>query len=178
MSFELQPNLNGALVHLRPLTEGDFDALFAVAADPVIWEQHPTSDRYMVDVFRGFFADAMASRGALLALDAITGEVMGSSRYNGYDEELREIEIGWTFLAVKYWGGAYNGEMKHLMLRHAFRFVDRVLFLVGPSNIRSQRAVEKIGGVRRGERTDATGRTSVVFALAADAFATGASEPR
>jgi N-acetyltransferase len=57
------------------------------------------------------------------------------------------------------------------MLRHAFRFVNSVVFLVGPHNFRSQRAVEKIGGVRAGTRLDATGRESVMYRLAATAFA-------
>ena len=76
-----------------------------------------------------------------------------------------EIEIGWTFLERACWGGTYNGEMKQLMLDHAFRFVNRVVFLVGPQNVRSQRAVEKIGGVRDGMRSNAVGRESVVFLI-------------
>ena len=56
------------------------------------------------------------------------------------ERKSREIEIGWTFLARSHWGGTYNGEMKQLMLRHAFKFVNSVIFLVGPQNLRSQRA--------------------------------------
>lgn len=165
MPFDLQPRLKGDLLELRPLRPDDFDALYAVAADPFIWEQHPNNDRYKRDVFEDFFRMAMESRGAFVALDAKDGRVIGSSRYHGYEESASEVEIGWTFLARAYWGGLYNREMKRLMLRHAFRFVDSVVFLVGPRNLRSQRAVEKIGGVRVGMRTDATGRESVVFRL-------------
>jgi RimJ/RimL family protein N-acetyltransferase len=57
--------------------------------------------------------------------------------------------------------------MKRLMIDHAFRFVDCVVFLVAPENYRSQRAVEKIGGVRTGSRTNATGAESVLFELRA-----------
>ena len=57
--------------------------------------------------------------------------------------------------------------MKHLMLRHAFRFVDRVIFLIGPLNLRSQRAVEKIGAVRAGSRRDGAGRDSVMYQITA-----------
>jgi RimJ/RimL family protein N-acetyltransferase len=57
--------------------------------------------------------------------------------------------------------------MKQLMLAHAFRFVRRVVFLVGPDNIRSQRAMEKIGGVRAGRRVNAAGLESVVFEIIA-----------
>jgi N-acetyltransferase len=165
MPFELQPTLEGSLVRLRPLREDDWDELFEVASDPLIWEQHPESDRYKEHVFRRFFDGAMQSGGAFAVFDLKTGGMIGSTRYTGYDEAQSEIEIGWTFLARKYWGGVYNREMKDLMLRHAFRFVDSVVFLVGPQNYRSQRAVEKIGGVRDGSRCNDVGRESVVFRL-------------
>src|SRR5581483_2126567 len=171
MPFDLQPHLMGDLIELRPLRPEDYPALYAVASDPLIWEQHPCRDRYQDEVFQAFFRDALASGGALIALDRQTGRVIGSSRFHGYNAEKSEVEIGWTFLARSHWGGAYNGEMKRLMLRHAFRFVNSVVFLVGPSNIRSQRAVEKIGGVRAGRRLDATGRESVLFRIERSAFA-------
>jgi N-acetyltransferase len=152
--FELQPTLKGDVVEVRPLRADDFDALYGVASDPLIWEQHPSRDRYREEVFRAFFRDALASGGALLVLDAQSGAVIGSSRYCRYDEAKSEIEIGWTFLARRCWGGRYNGEVKRLMLAHALRFVDRVYFLIGPENFRSQRAVEKIGGVRCGVAED------------------------
>jgi RimJ/RimL family protein N-acetyltransferase len=151
--IDLQPTLKGELVHLRPLKEDDFDALYAVASDPLIWEQHPNPDRCTEPVFKEFFRDAMESGGALLATDAADGRVIGSSRFYGYDPIKSEIEIGWSFLARSHWGGSYNGEMKRLMLNHAFKFVNSVIFVIGIHNIRSQRAVEKIGGVRVGEIT-------------------------
>jgi N-acetyltransferase len=171
MGFELQPTLTGTLIELRPLLPEDFDALYAVASDPAIWEQHPVRDRYTEDVFKDFFREALESGGAFAVIDRPTGHVIGSSRYYGYDAERREIEIGWTFLARAYWGGVYNKEMKGLMLRHAFRFVERVVFHVGPSNFRSQRAVEKIGGVRAGmirRRPDAP--ESVLFEITRATF--------
>jgi RimJ/RimL family protein N-acetyltransferase len=171
--LDRQPTLTGELVRLEPLRSEDFDALFAVAADPQIWEQHPASDRYQPAVFRAFFEDAMSSGGALIARDAATGAIIGSSRYHDYDADRRQVEIGWTFLARPYWGGRYNAEMKALMLRHAFQSVDRVVFLVGPENWRSQRALEKIGAKRVGERPDAGGRPSVVYEIRRDDFAQG-----
>ncbi|HEV3116024.1 MAG TPA: GNAT family N-acetyltransferase [Gemmataceae bacterium] len=171
MSFDLQPILKGELLELRPLRAEDFHDLYAVAADPLIWEQHPSNDRYKEEVFKGFFRDALQSGGALLAIDCEDGQIIGSSRFHGYDKEKSAIEIGWTFLARSHWGGVYNREMKQLMLRHAFRFVDSVVFLVGPQNFRSQRAMEKIGGVRVGSRPDSTGRESVVYQITASTFA-------
>ena len=171
MTFHRQPVLKGELLELRPLRAEDFDALYAVAADPLIWEQHPNKDRYKDEVFREFFHEALESGGALIAIDSKDGQVIGSSRFHGYDEEKSEIEIGWTFLARSHWGGVYNREMKQLMLGHAFRFVNSVIFVVGSQNLRSQRAVEKIGGVRVGSMTDSGGRDNVVFRITASSFA-------
>jgi RimJ/RimL family protein N-acetyltransferase len=153
--MNLQPTLVGGLVALRPLREDDHDALYAVARDPLIWEQHPAKERATPEGFRRFFEESLASCGALLASDAETGEVIGSSRYFGYDAERREVEIGWSFLARSRWGGRYNGEMKRLMLEHAFKSVDRVIFIIAGDNWRSRRAVEKLGGVYAGPYEEA-----------------------
>ena len=170
MPFDLQPTLKGKLLELRPLRPEDFHDLYAVACDPLIWEQHPNSDRFKEDVFKEFFRGALESGGALVAVDRKDGRIIGSSRYYGYDEQKSEVEIGWTFLARSHWGGAYNAEMKELMLRHAFQFVNTVVFLIGPQNYRSQKAVEKIGAVRVGLRT-VRGRDSVAYQITASMFA-------
>jgi RimJ/RimL family protein N-acetyltransferase len=150
MSFDLQPNLRGELIELRPLTPKDWDDLFAVASDPLIWERHPESDRYKEEVFKVFFRDALESGGAFVVIDNKEQQIIGSTRFHGYDPEKSEIEIGWTFLARKYWGGRYNREMKQLMLAHAFKFVENVVFFVGENNLRSQKATEKIGAIESG----------------------------
>jgi RimJ/RimL family protein N-acetyltransferase len=147
MTPDLQPTLVGEFVTLRPLQPEDFDALYAVARDPLIWEQHPARDRWQHDVFRRFVDDALACRGAFVVVDRASGAIVGSTRYFGHDPLAREIEIGWTFLARSHWGGRHNAEMKRLMLAHAFTFVDTVVFHVGRDNVRSQKAVERIGGV-------------------------------
>jgi N-acetyltransferase len=166
---DLQPTLEGELLTLRPLREEDFQDLYAAGSDPLIWAQHPVSDRYKPDVFAAFFREALESRGALIAIDKANGRVVGSSRYYGYDPEQSEIEIGWTFLARSHWGGTYNGEMKRLMLRHAFTFVDHVVFLIGPENWRSRRAIEKIGGLFVGSRVNSAGLDCVVYRITASA---------
>ena len=167
MPFDLQPCLVGDLLELRPLRAEDYRDLYAVAADPLIWEQHPCKDRHQEEVFKVFFRDALNSGGALLAIDRKDGCAIGSSRFHGYDEKKSEVEIGWTFLARSHWGGIYNWEMKQLMLQHAFRFVNNVIFLVGPQNLRSQRALEKIGAVRAGSRLDKDDRLSLVYQITA-----------
>jgi RimJ/RimL family protein N-acetyltransferase len=157
MSFDLQPHLKGELVELRPLTPEDWDDLFAVASDPRIWEQHPESDRYKEGVFKVFFREALESGGAFVVIDNDNQQIIGSTRFYGYDPEKSEVEIGWTFLARKYWGGRHNREMKKLMLTHAFKFVESVVFYVGEKNIRSQKAMEKIGAIKIGMATRAYG---------------------
>lgn len=165
MTFELQPTLKSEILEVRPLRADDWEELYAVASDPLIWEQHPNSDRYKPDVFRKFFDEALESGGAFVVLDCKTGRVIGSSRFNCYDLARSEIEIGWTFLARSHWGGTYNGELKRLMLVHAFKFVDNVIFFIGSTNIRSQRALEKIGGVRAGTKSDPNGRESFIYRI-------------
>jgi len=146
VAFDLQPILTGDLIELRPLRLDDFDALFSAASDPLIWEQHPESDRYQPDVFQKYFDGALESKGAFAIIERKSGRIIGSSRYCNLDSKNSEIEVGWTFLERQFWGGTYNRELKRVMLDHAFRFVDRVVFVVGEKNLRSQKALEKIGG--------------------------------
>ncbi|QDX27132.1 GNAT family N-acetyltransferase [Sphingomonas suaedae] len=146
MTPDRQPVLEGELVTIRPLRAEDWDALFAVASDPLIWELHPAQDRWREPVFRNFFAEALACGGGLAILDRASGAVIGSSRYDFWVPQEDEIEIGWTFIARVYWGGTYNREVKQLMLDHIHRFVRRVVFLVGRDNLRSRGAMAKIGG--------------------------------
>ena len=146
---DFQPILVGLRVEIRPIRAKDWQEMFAEAADPLIWEVHPVRDRYREPYFREFFDGAVASHMAFAIVDRSSGKIIGSSRYHGHDPERRELEIGWTFLARSHWGGSYNREIKQLMLDHAFGFVDTVVFMVGETNWRSQRAMEKIGGIRR-----------------------------
>lgn len=165
---ELQPTLIGELVHLKPLKPSDFEALYQVASDPLIWEQHPARDRYQRPVFEKFFEGALKSGGAFLITDAKTGRVIGSSRYDQYDANKKQIEVGYTFLSRDCWGHTYNKEMKRLMLNHIFQWVDSVIFVIGAHNLRSQIAVGKIGGVRnpRLEKQVIPGeKASVVFEI-------------
>jgi N-acetyltransferase len=176
--FDLQPTLVGPKLLLRPLEPADFDALFAVARDPLLWALHPAHDRWQEPVFRKLFEESIASGGALVIVDSASGQIIGSSRYDftragGPDE----IEIGWTFLARSHWGGDTNAAMKRLMLTHALATLERVIFVIGADNKRSRRAMDKIGG-RLTERTlDITmaGRVMphVVYAIDRDGYAQG-----
>jgi RimJ/RimL family protein N-acetyltransferase len=143
--LDRQPILEGLMLRLRPLCRDDWDALFAVASDPLIWEQHPAHDRWQEPVFRCFFEEGLAGGGALVIQERATGRVIGSSRYDHQRALPGEVEIGWTFLARDHWGGATNAELKRLMIDHALRAQEAVIFLVGETNLRSRRALEKIG---------------------------------
>lgn len=148
MAFNRQPRLANEQVRLQPLQASHFDALYQVAKDPLIWEQHPNNDRYQEDAFGDFFEDAMASQGALIVINKADQAIIGSSRFQPIEKVENAIEIGWSFLARDYWGGAYNRSIKSLMIDYAFEVLDKVVFYIGKDNIRSQKAVEKIGGVK------------------------------
>jgi N-acetyltransferase len=167
MPFDYQPLLSGELLEMRPLRREDFRQLYAAASDPLIWEQHPVKSRSTEDGFRQFFEESLSTGGALVAIDRNTLCIIGSSSYYGYDEQNDEVEIGWTFLARSHWCGLYNGEMKSLMLAHAFRFVNTVVFLVGPRNVRSQPALEKIDATQAGWRRNGRGEHCCLFKITA-----------
>ena len=142
----LQPILEDDLVLLRPLEAIDFEALYQVAKDPLIWEQHPAKNRHQKSQFEKLFKEFIDSKATLVIIDQSTGEVIGSSRFKYPPKNQTAIEIGWSFLARNYWGGTYNKSVKTLMINHAFQFVETIVFYIDKTNIRSQRAVEKIGG--------------------------------
>lgn len=148
--MRLQTELNGQLVYLRPLKEEDFESLFKCANDPLIWEQHPNPDRYKREVFRNYFRGAIESCGAFVVYKKDTNEMIGCTRYYDLNEKERSILIGYTFLVREVWGKGYNAEMKRLMLHHAFQSLEKVIFHVGDKNIRSQKAMEKIGANKVG----------------------------
>lgn len=164
-----QPQLEGQLIKLKPLVEDDFAKLYEVGSDPEVWAQHPERDRYKHENFLRFFKSGIESKGAFAILDKTSGEIIGTSRYTGHDVNESVIEIGYTFVARKYWGKGHNSELKRLMLDHAFTIVNKVQFYIGESNFRSRRAVEKLGAklARMELRNPAQGNTynSVVYEL-------------
>ena len=151
MNFSIQPLLENDKVKLIPLWEEDFERLYEVASDPKIWEQHPNKNRFERDVFKNFFKGALESKGAFLILDKNSDEIAGSTRFYGYNETDKSIFIGYTFYGVKFWGKGLNSEAKKLMLNYIFQFVEKVIFHVGASNIRSQKAMEKLGAIKTDE---------------------------
>lgn len=165
--FDIQPDdLADDIVRLVPLTLNDRERLFAAASDPLVWEQHPNRDRYKREVYDSFFDEAIESKGAFLILDAVTEDVIGTSRYYDIDTENRSVAIGWTFLIRRCWGGIYNRSLKSLMIDHAFKFADRIIFHIGDLNIRSQMGTAKTGAKLDPELTAAEQReNTLVYVL-------------
>lgn len=146
-NFDPQPTLMSQTLLVRPMQANDFEDLFAAASDPLIWEQHPSPLRYRRDVFDAeIFQPGLNSGCALTVLDKASGAIIGSSRYYDIDPAQHELAIGYTFLVRSHWGGSTNGELKRLMIEHAFGWANRVWLHVGENNRRSRKAVEKIGG--------------------------------
>ncbi|WP_312194842.1 GNAT family N-acetyltransferase [Epilithonimonas vandammei] len=143
--MNVQATLENENVKLVPLNPNDFEELFSVASDPKIWEQHPNKDRYQREVFEKFFQGAMESKGAFKIMDKSSNEVAGSTRFYDYNPKENSIFIGYTFYATKFWGSKLNPQVKKLMLDYIFQFVDKVNFHVGKDNIRSQKAMGKLG---------------------------------
>lgn len=160
----LQPDIEGETIRIRPLLASDRGAFVKAGSDPAIWAQHPASDRHEPDKIARFFEEALASGGAIIIEERASNCVIGSSRYHALDIERGHVEIGWTFLARDHWGGATNRELKSLMLKHAFAHVPVVRFKIGSQNMRSRRAIEKIGGQLVTSNPD-TDSGTVIYAI-------------
>lgn len=174
--FEMQPTLAGELVLLRPLLGTDYEDLRRAAADPLIWEQHPIPNRWRRPNFDAYFGGRIASGGSLVAIDRSSAEIIGASSFLNFEPRQEQIEVGASFLARQYWGGAYNGEMKRLMINHAFRFVENVVFAVSERNFRSQTALEKIGA-RRDHEFLRNGIPYLLFKITKRAWMNASGEP-
>lgn len=164
--MNLQPTLANELVQIVPLKESDFEELFTVASDELLWEQHPEKDRYKKDVFEGFFKTAIASKSGFKVIDVKTGNTIGSTRYYDLNELDKSVAIGYTFIDREYWATPYNRALKNLMINYAFQFVENIIFHVGDTNFRSQKAVEKLGALHTETFLDEeNGRTHVTYTL-------------
>lgn len=177
MTLDRQPYLNGPILQLAPLQEADYHELYLAASDPGIWELHPHRDRHTPEGFELFFREALESQGALVVRKIEDNSLIGSSRYHDYSPQEASVEIGWTFLTRAHWGGAYNRELKRMMLEHAFNSVRTVYFLVAPGNLRSQRAVLKLGAEPVEFHAEAKRAQHLAFALTEEKYRNHPIEP-
>ena len=179
IEFDFQPTLTGELIAMRPFIDADFDELYAVASDPLIWAVHPVPERAERRYFKANTDDALADKGGLVAIERASAKIVGFSRYSQAYVGVGEIEIGWSVLARRLWGGEYNRDMKRIMLTHALASFPRVIFRVGAENFRSRAAMAKIGGtlIPWEETVTAFGRDTryVAFEITREGFASGLS---
>lgn len=143
--FDPQPTLEGRTIAIRPLTPDDWDGLFAAAGHPAVWAGHPASDRYTREKFEPYFGLLLESGGTVAVIDRAKNAIIGCSRYYPAPDREDSLSVGYTFINHDYWGGPTNFELKRLMLDHAFEHYDEVWFHIAPTNIRSQKAVAKLG---------------------------------
>jgi RimJ/RimL family protein N-acetyltransferase len=152
VTINWQPqDLEDDIVKLAPLAKSDFEKMFEVASDPLIWEQHPTKNRYKREVFQLYFDGAISSKSAFVIVDKTSEKIIGCTRYYDFRPDNSSIAIGYTFLSRHYWGGLYNKSSKMLLLDYAFQFVNKIYFHIGATNLRSQLATMKIGAIKIGE---------------------------
>lgn len=149
--------LHGRWVTLEPLESRHTADLFAAAQDEDIWRYLPAAMPRSLADMQTWTANALAVRNAgqmlpFAIVERTTGRAIGSTRYLDYSAFDRHIEIGWTWLGRDWWRTPLNTECKYLLLRHAFETLGciRVQLKTDVRNERSQRAIERIGGVREG----------------------------
>ncbi len=152
MPLNTQPTLENENLLLLPLFEEDFEALYAIASDPKIWEQHPNKNRWQREVFQNYFQGAIESKGALKIIDTTTGNIAGSTRIYDYNEQKSSVLIGYTFIATAYWGQGINPAVKNMLLDYLFQHVSEVIFHIGANNKRSQIAIGRLGAEKIGEQ--------------------------
>ena len=169
MNFSIQTILENEYFQLLPLQNDDFERLYLVASDPKVWEQHPNKERYKREVFENFFKGAMESGGAFIIINKESNEVLGSTRFYDFNEKNKSILIGYTFYGTNSWGKNVNPQVKKIMLDYIFQFVDTVIFHVGNDNIRSVKAMERLGAENLGEQEVAyfgeAARTNFIFQI-------------
>lgn len=143
--------LKNEFVTLVPLQKQHFDRLFAVASDPLIWEQHPNPNRFRLNDFTNFFKGAIDSDHAFLIIENASNEIMGCTRFYDFDATNKLVFIGYTFIGRNFWGKGFNQQIKKVMIEYAFEKADRILFHIGVLNIRSQTSILRIGANKIGE---------------------------
>ena len=147
-----QVTLSGQRVRLVPMQPDHAEALWNAANFPAIWELTGTSPMRSLDDIRRYMNTALTERDAgtavpFITTDAITGEIIGSTRFANISAADRRVEIGWTWLRPDRHRTAANGEAKALMLQQAFDRWGalRVEIKTDVRNARSRAAIERLG---------------------------------
>ena len=147
-SMNFKSNFDNNLFSLIQIKKEDFLELYFVAKDYNIWEQHPENDRWKKDKFYIFFNKGLQNNfGFLKIIDKNCNKVIGSTRFYSYDKVDDAIRIGFTFISKEYWGTSTNFLIKQIMIDYAFKYLSKIYFDIGNNNLRSRKAVEKLGAV-------------------------------
>jgi Acetyltransferases, including N-acetylases of ribosomal proteins len=171
MQFRTDLVLENHKVILLPLQAEHIQELAQSLSDPRVWEMTWRKNN-KEPAIESALQSALASREAgtqlpFVIVDKARGRIAGTTRLGDLDVSNRNVEIGWTWLAPEFWGKGLNAACKLLLLQYSFEElgVIRVQFSASGSNVRSQRALEKIGAVREGvlrrHRIDVTDRGTV-----------------
>ena len=156
--------LVNANISLKKLTPSDQNTLFQIMSDPKLWENHTKTDQWKPEVQKSWFEKALEV-GALGIY--FNGELIGSTRF--YQQKKDSICIGYTFISRQFWGKGINAPLKKAMINDALKQHPKVYFRVDEYNLRSIKALEKLGAKvedrveKDGKRTDGTERTTVVL---------------
>ncbi|WP_422770731.1 bifunctional pyridoxamine 5'-phosphate oxidase family protein/GNAT family N-acetyltransferase [Plantactinospora sp. WMMC1484] len=171
----------GDHVRLEPLAESHVDGLYAATRDSEVWPHLSTArpeDPAGMAAIVGMALDAhrRGERVPWAQLDAVTGEVVGTTSYYEINPVHRAVAIGHTFLGRRWWRTGVNTEAKLLLLGRAFDVLgaERVVWHTDIRNERSQRAIARLGATREAvlrrhrQRPDGSWRDTVQYAMIAD----------
>jgi RimJ/RimL family protein N-acetyltransferase len=172
--------LTGTTVDLIPLEKEHFEELFTVASDKELWELIPTNCSEKETFYTAYnFALAERDKGnqyPFVILHKATNKLIGSTRFFEIFPNDKKLEVGWTWIAKQFWGTGINLECKFLLLTFCFETLkaNRVQLKTKDTNIRSRKAIEKIGGVFEGIlrkdriQSDGTTRNAAYYSILDD----------
>jgi RimJ/RimL family protein N-acetyltransferase len=149
--------LMGKFVRLEPLSETHVPSLAKVGLEPEIWRfmrygKVETEGQLGVWVQELLNLQAHGTDLPFAVIYLASGNAIGCTRYLHIDPPSRSLEIGGTWYGLEYQGTLVNTECKYILLKHAFETLEciRVWFKADTRNLRSMRALERIGAIKEG----------------------------
>ncbi|MCY8517526.1 GNAT family N-acetyltransferase [Bacillus atrophaeus] len=169
--------LTGDHVQIVPMEKRHIEGLYDISKHENMWTHLPKTIRTLEEM-ESFVEEALIEQEngrqcPFVILLRQTGKVIGSTRFLDISDKSRNLEIGWTWLTPSVWGSNINTECKYLLLKYCFEELNviRVQFKTDEQNLRSQKAIERIGGIREGVlrnhmiRKDGSYRNSVFYSI-------------
>ncbi|ASB68846.1 GNAT family N-acetyltransferase [Bacillus subtilis] len=166
--------LTGELIRVVPMDKSHIQGLYEAAKDENIWAHLPKTITTLHDM-EAFVEEALQTKESgtefpFVIIHRETGKIVGTTRFLYMSSASRSLEIGWTWFHPPVWGTSVNTECKYLLLQYCYEQLNtiRVQF---ERNIRSQKAIERLGAVKEGIlrnqmiRKDGTFRNSVFYSI-------------